>query len=252
MWLGLDVLKYSIQKYASKPVNIIEMNYAGDDPNWHGWDMGREIGVPATRTKNPKTGGDVWFTDFSSFRYYIPEANNFEGKAIYLDFDQVVRGDIIELFEREMNDFPILSLTPHETSVMLMDCEKFKDKSWWLYGDKMKQSGLNPPLYNHVLQQQNQIGQLPHVWNCLDGQGFHSGTRLIHYTDMSRQPHRPYPEKLKYRRHSWVCETAWFDIFYEMLDSGLIDMERLANEKAFLFYERQVAEGYERKPIHEA
>jgi len=244
MWLATEVLKYSIRKYASSEVEIIEMDYSlGGD--WTDWDMGREPGNPATRTHNPKTGGAVWFTDFSSFRYFIPEANNFEGKAIYLDFDQVVLGDIMELFNTDMEDHAVLSLTSRETSVLLYDCAKFKNLDWWLYGDDMKQSGYNPPIYNALWNKHQRTGQLPVVWNCLDGSYLCDRTKLVHYTAMNSQPHRPYPEKLNYVRHPVPkMEEIWFDIFYEMIGHGLIDVDKLSQETAFLEFEKQISMEY--------
>jgi len=212
--------------------------------------MGREAGVPATRTKNPKTGGDVWFTDFSSFRYFIPEANNFEGKAIYLDFDQIVKSDIMELFGWDMQGKPVLSLTPNETSVLLYDCQKFKDLDWLLYGNDLKQSGWNPPIYNQLWRKHDIVGHLPTKWNCLDGQYYQDGyTCLVHYTDMSRQMHRPYADKLIYRRHMPKMEHIWFDEFYEMYDHALIDYVKLSKENAFLEFEKVIAKEYGRKSI---
>jgi len=249
MWLGLEVLKYSIHKYASKPVNIIEMNYENGG-YWEGWDMGREIGEPAKRGYNAKTGSAVWFTDFSNFRWAIPEVNNFEGRAIYLDFDEIVKGDIIELFEFDMKDKPVLSLTPNETSVMLMDCSKFNN-DWFPKIDQMKTNGWSIRQYIQLLVNNDYFGNIPTRWNCLDGQFWGDDyTKLVHYTAMNTQPHRPYPDKLRYRRHPVPhMETIWFEEFYEMVENGLLDMDAVFKETAFLEFEKQFATEHGLKSI---
>lgn len=250
MWLGLAVLEYSIHKYASEPVEVVHMNYA-EGGIWEGWDMGREIGVPATRTINPKSGDPVWYTDFTCFRWAIPAANNYEGRAIYMDFDEIVKSDVVELFNWDMKDKPVLSLTPRETSVMLFDCAKFKDLDWWFSIDEMKESGYGIQRYNQIITEHNFFGHLPTKWNSLDGQFWGENyTCLVHYTAMNSQPHRPYPEALNYRRHPVPrMEEIWFEEFYEMMGMGLIDIDRLKKETAFLKFEEEYALEHDITPL---
>ena len=83
-------------------------------------------------------------------------------------------------------------------------------------------------------------GQLPVRWNCLDGRGatpwIENMTGLVHYTDMSGQVNRPYPEALKYHRHHVPrLEEVWMDCYYDMAEDGLIpspctlDLNHIAN-----------------------
>jgi hypothetical protein len=224
MWRGTRVLEYSLEKCASIDVDIHRMDYSLDDDTWHDWRIGRPHGVPATRNTNPETGELVWFTDFTCFRWAIPEKCGFQGRAIYNDVDQIYLGDVKELLELDMGDAALLSLTTNETSVMLMDCEKFANLDWWPSIQEMKDSNWGIQHYIQLLRRNEMYGQLPTNWNCLDGQFYSPGwTKLVHYTDMSGQLWRPYPERLNYRRHRVPeMEELWMNLYFEAVDNGYL------------------------------
>ena len=224
MWLGVGVLKHSIEKLSSMPVEVHEMNYSEDDPTWHDWDMGRPHHEPCTRAINEK-GNYVWFTDFTNFRWAIPEKCGFEGRAIYNDFDQIYTRDPKELWDLDMGGKPILTLTLYESSVMLFDCAKFKDLEWWPSIEEMKTNGWGIRQYCQLLFKKDVFGQLPPRWNCLDGRlgtpWIEGLTGCVHYTDMSGQINRPYPEALNYHRHQLPrLEEIWMDCYYNMEEEG--------------------------------
>src|SRR3569833_1294337 len=76
------VLEYTLTKYASKPLEIEWMRQSDDPASfWHGCNT---LG---------------WVTPFSGFRYGIPERCNFDGRAIYMDSDMIVRDDIAKLWD---------------------------------------------------------------------------------------------------------------------------------------------------------
>lgn len=224
MWRGTKVLEYSIEKYATIPTEIHQMDYSLADDTWHDWRIGRPNGVPATRNLNPETGELVWFTDFTCFRWAIPEKCGFKGRAIYNDIDQIYLGDVKDLYEIDMKGAALLSLSTNETSVMLMDCEKFADLDWWPSIQEMKDSNWGIQHYIQLLRQKGMYGSLPVNWNCLDGQYFAEGwTKLVHYTDMSGQLWRPYPERLNYHRHRIPrMEELWMDLYFEAVDAGYL------------------------------
>ena len=73
---GLDaesdlVLEYSLRKHCSAPVDIHWMR-TGTDMLWKEWEQSQ------------------WATPFSGFRWAVPAANQFRGRAIYLDNDIVI------------------------------------------------------------------------------------------------------------------------------------------------------------------
>jgi len=224
MWLGNAVLKHSIEKLATAPVDIHMMDYSEEDPTWHNWDMGRPPHVPCTRSLNEK-GNSVWFTDFTNFRWAIPEKCGFEGRAIYNDFDQIYTKDPKELWDIDMGGKAMLTLTMYETSVMLFDCAKFGEFDWWPSVEEMKTNGFGIRQYCELLFHKNVTGQLPFHWNCLDGRPgtpwMEGYTGCVHYTDMSGQINRPYPEALKYHRHHVRrLEEVWMDCYYDMEEEG--------------------------------
>ena len=223
MWLGTAVLKHTINKFTSVPVEIQEMDHSLDDPAWHDWRIGRPHGIPATRNRN-ELGELVWFTDFTCFRWASPEKCNFQGRAIYNDVDQIYLGDVKELWDLDMDGKAVLSLTTNETSVLLFDCEKFANLDWWPSIEEMKASNWGIKHYIQLLWNHDMFGILPTRWNCLDGRGYaENWTRLIHYTDMSSQPWRPYPERLSYRPHPVpITEELWMDFYYEAQEAGTI------------------------------
>ena len=74
-------------------------------------------------------------TEFSLYRYLIPQICQYRGKAIYLDADIVCLADIGELWDAELkevdllalaNAFPELGQGLYRTSVTLMNCESWR------------------------------------------------------------------------------------------------------------------------------
>jgi hypothetical protein len=157
MWRGTKVLEYSAEKYSSIPIVFERMDYSLEDPDWQDWRIGRPYGVPATRNVN-ELGELVWFTDFTCFRWAIPEKCGFKGRAIYNDVDQIYLGDVKELLELDMGDSAVLSLTTNETSVLLFDCEKFANLDWWPSIEEMKESNWGIKHYIQLLWTNDMFG----------------------------------------------------------------------------------------------
>jgi hypothetical protein len=67
------------------------------------------------------------YTEFSLYRYLMPQLCGHQGRAIHLDSDMVCLGDIGELFDMPMHGNDFLSIKAYDTgqwgpSVMLVDC----------------------------------------------------------------------------------------------------------------------------------
>lgn len=222
MWIAETVLRYSIERHASIATRVESMDYARGGV-WDGWEIGRARGLPAKLSAEQR-GEDVWFTDFTNFRWAIPEVCGFQGRAIYMDVDMLVLGDVKELLELTMPT-PIRSLSPGETSVMVIDCAAMKNVRGWPPLAEMKVNRWSLRRYVALLSEQGAFSPLPPEWNCLDGRGFTlTGTRLVHYTDMSTQPWRPYPERIHYRAHrSPEVENLWFHYAARARSAGRFD-----------------------------
>lgn len=183
------VLEHSIRKHSSAPIEITWMR-AGD-PGWD-WNMGREPG-------HPYAGGGAWATDFTCFRFAVPEVAGFQGKAIYLDTDMFVRRDIAEIYNLELKK--PWSTCSQRTDVSVINCGAFKDKPWWPSIAKMKPTAHKIHHYIQILLKHQFLvmGAIPNQWDILDGRGFNpKKTCLVHFTNMRTQPWKPWPETFKY------------------------------------------------------
>lgn len=168
-WLATEVLKRSIRTRTKAEVHF---------ENLIGLDLGLKCKM---------------YTGFSFFRFTIPEKCNYAGRAIYLDADMVVLGDIKELFEMEMNGYNALAVTKDKirwyTSVMLLDNEKLKH---WKIAEWVALINTGLTSYQGTMcgessgMNAGDFGPLPFYWNHFDY--YDETTRLIHYTNVPRQP----------------------------------------------------------------
>lgn len=128
-----------------------------------------------------------WATPFTNLRWAIPEYCNFEGRAIYMDVDQLNLRDISELYNTDMGDRPFASRN-NRLCVMVLDCEKMKNHLKPISQIK-KDSAYGTNIYWNILKQGFDIDPR---WNCLDGENraipdiWH-----LHFTGMPTQPWKP-------------------------------------------------------------
>lgn len=137
-------------------------------------------------------------TGFSLERWSIPERLGYRGKAIYLDADQLVLGDIRELWttdERRPKPGASAWCVPlrdfWDTSVMLIDCAAAR--CWPTLG-QLAERLADPPKrrfrYRRIMsgvELDPSPGTLEPFWNHHDACQ-PEVTRLVHFTDRSRQP----------------------------------------------------------------
>lgn len=170
-------------------------------------------------------------TEFSNYRFMVPEICGYQGRAISMDSDMIVLGDIGELFDSEMGDNNFLAkaeaygrnfLGLWGLSVMLINCARTRF-DLELYYDEM-QSGKYGYADLHQMQSRFlarhpfKIGKLNPCWNEFDR--CYSDTKLIHYTNLFSQP-------WKFRSHPYG--NLWFEYFEEARSAGYItdlDIER--------------------------
>lgn len=181
-------LEHSIRSRASRPVAIEWMRLTRDPASpWYS-DPDRGLGW---RTGN-------WATPFSGFRWAIPKLCGYEGRAIYMDVDTLVRADIAELWEMDLAGKVVASRDARRFCVSLWDCAAARD-----YGDLLP---------NAVRGNEALVRRFPATanWNCLDGDGLpfdDPSIRCLHFTDIATQPHIPLAlERLRGRGG-----THWFD-----------------------------------------
>ncbi len=194
------VIEFSIRKHTEAEVDITFMR-AGD-PGWsmEEWNRGKPKGE-----WKPKGGG--WGTAFSVFRFTVPELCGFEGKAIYMDSDIIVVGDIQDLWDQPMPK-PWVSCGTKRTCVSLIDCKGMEGAFPRI--SAMKASGANTSWYRRELVRKGLLaGTLPKHWNCFDC--VPRDAKAVHFTNMPTQPWCPWPEAMTYRMHpNNAARELWF------------------------------------------
>lgn len=196
-----DVLKYSIQKRASVPVDIKflrlkELNLVKPDP--------------------------LASTEFTYSRFLVPYLCEYKGYALFLDSDMVCMADIAELFKYCSSDFAIRCVHHNYTplakvkmegqtqsaypkknwsSLMLMNCSRLK-----MLTKHFIEMATGAALHQFQFLPKQDVGTLPTVWNRLDCAD--AVTKIIHYTQGG-------PWLKKYRNH--LYGHIYFREFYEMV-----------------------------------
>lgn len=164
-------------------------------------------------------------TEFSLYRFLIPEICNYQGKAIYLDSDMVCLSDIGELFDSPMNECSFLAkkgayIAYRGTdfwglSAMLIDCGKAKFDLEAIFDNIERglysQIDLMAMSRTFLSHHSYKIGELDPQWNMLDY--WNKDTKIIHYTGLFSQP-------WKYSDHPYG--ELWFDYFNQAVSSGYI------------------------------
>ena len=214
------VLEYSARKNSSLPVDIVWMKHTNDESSfWYGWD------------------GTTWATPFSGHRWGIPEACNFEGKAIYVDHDFIFLSDLAELWNQEFRSGKIAMVKGGQegwrTCIMLWNCEEAKK-----YLPPVSEIKSEPTSHRQLigwLTNSNLIQTFEGNWNTVDGE--HLSIEEIdgyHYSSMNHQHHIKYalPRlESKGRKH-------WFD--GEIMKHWRQDLEDLFDQ----YYQEALAVGY--------
>ena len=173
-----------------------------------------------------------FYTGFSFYRWGIPRACDFEGRAVYLDTDIVVLCDIEELWRLPLDShshlcrprprFGFRGWRPKRlggayTSVMLVDCARAQD---WNFPDWCAKAAESVQFYREVMwclpgsPTERRRGDLPAEFNHLDHYDARR-TKIIHYTDLPNQPW-----KKTGHHHERVFRTA----IREAYEAGAIDL----------------------------
>lgn len=179
-----EVLKSSIIRRTARPVEFTESwSPAG---GWHPLMKG----VP--RLKG---------TRFSLWRWLVPQVYQHTGRAIYLDADQVVLADIVELWNSLQHEHLAAVINAEgffgdkipeknhvQTSVMVMDCGKCD----WDAAHRFRDVEVGRMSYKQLMQAawlpRYLIRELPPGWNHFGICNQH--TKLLHWSHVASQPYR--------------------------------------------------------------
>lgn len=213
--LERKTLIYSIKKNSRSSVELIVFNGTHNA-------IERENGPPepvpmSLRVKYRN------ITEFSNYRFMIPELCGFSGRAVWVDSDMICFGDIGELFDVPMDDVDVLAKASpygHERdkwglSVSVFACDRcrfdleqyFDEIDQGQYGYNDLHQLARPFLAKHPFR----VGEIDPQWNVFD---YYDGkTKLIHYTNLYSQP-------WKFRGHPYG--DIWFQYFREAREAGFI------------------------------
>lgn len=156
-----------------------------------------------------------WITGFTNYRFAIPYFCDYAGRAIYNDVDQVWLTDPAELFDRDMGKAGFLSINDHDTSVMLIDCQRMAG----VWNREAVQRTTRKRIEARA-RAAGAWGELEGRYNARDAEYRPGHSACVHFTTLHTQPWRPFPEWFVYHRNP--TGSLWFDL------------EREADERRFL------------------
>tara|TARA_A100001015_G_scaffold106714_1_gene118444 strand:+ start:3458 stop:4252 length:795 start_codon:yes stop_codon:yes gene_type:complete len=206
---AFEVLKYSILKKSSKPINVYAINQ----------EKLRRMGIyrrawllgssekPMPKNKFDSQQIDLfdkrpYSTDFSFTRFLIPFLNRYEGWALYLDSDMYFRSDPMEIFEKYNNKSKAIYCVKHKykpvEKIKMYGTKqiKYPRKNWSslvLYNCSHKShenltiDDVNTKtgrwLHNFKWLKENDIGNIPLTWNWLEGYSSQKiSPKNVHFT----------------------------------------------------------------------
>lgn len=235
--LERKVAIYSLRKHTNRNLDIYVLN-----GTHNAIELNDQEPFPAPLSLKLKYEN---ITEFSLYRYLIPQLCNYQGRAIYIDSDVICLKDIGELFDTEFDGCDFLAKRDAYNhmganfwalSVMLLDCQKCRFDLETYYQE------IAQGLYSYtdfacmsptfLTQHPFKIGKLDPNWNVLDR--VDKNTKLIHYTNLYTQP-------WKYSDHPYG--KLWFTYFHEAIAAGYITEEDIELSIVRSYVRRDIMKG---------
>lgn len=185
----------SLRAHCSMDIDLTWLR-AGD-PGYTGWAFQPD---GKTRASLPyRANPRQWATQFTCFRYAVPEFAGFQGRAIWTDVDMIVLGDMAELWNMELKK-PWACVSHKRTDVSVIDAGAFYDLKGWPSVEFMRTHGVSAPVLRAWLVKRGLMEcSVPPVWDHCDR--YKPGkSKLVHFTNMFTQPWKPWPERFDYRQ----------------------------------------------------
>lgn len=208
-FLPMKVLEYSIMLSSSQPVQVVPL-----------YSINRHIPKVIKPENRPRT-------PFSFQRFLIPEQCNYMGKAIYLDADMLVFDDIADLWNTPLDDCDLQAVLKSEDSsraeqysVMLLNCNTLH----WKIEDIVQSLNQGTLSYDELMYKMqlapNIKQEIDSHWNDLERYEAQR-TKLLHYTDMHKQPWVSQVNSLAY---------LWVAMLRNAISRGFISRDVLVQE----------------------
>jgi hypothetical protein len=236
------VLEYTAKRNSSLPVDITWMKHSNDPASiWHGWKS------------------QTWATPFSGFRWGIPAACNYEGQAIYMDSDMIILADLAELWNNPWDDHSIIQMKGDwRTCVAKWHCERAGKVLPPI--DQIKSvPNAHQQLFSGLQQNPHLQQSFDRQWNNFDGENDPLDLiKILHYTDMSTQPHGKYAVPRlaaegrkhwfdgEFRKHRRPDVQELFDEYYTAaLESGMTPQDYYSKDPStWIQYQKESQAGY--------
>jgi hypothetical protein len=218
------VLDYTLRKHASRPLDIRWMV------------LSRDPSSPFY--SDPETGAGwqtrAWPTVFSGFRWVVPALCGFRGRACYMDSDMIVLDDIAKLWDEKLSlGKSIIAKDAGRLCVSVWDCERARE---FVLPLERLQAANGHSAMRAVMSANRSIVQ-PFAtgnWNALDCEDLSINAaemKIIHYTDMSAQPHLKHaiPRMAARGQRHWYdgpVRDHWRGDLISLFDTTLVEAER--------------------------
>jgi len=230
------VLIYSLKKHSGDDIDIYVFNGTHNtvEPP-----TGAPFSAPLSLTAKYAN-----VTEFSNYRFLIPQLCEQQGRAIWLDSDMLALGDIRTLFNTPMDKAAILARNEAYggstegrwgLSVAVFDCSRaFFDIDTYMseiadglytYSDLHQ---MTPSFQRH---HPFAIAPLDPNWNVFDR--YDDSTQLIHYTNLFSQP-------WKFPGHRYAA--LWFRYFAEARAAGVVTDEDIELSKARAYVRQDIVD----------
>ncbi len=209
------VLEYSIRKASSVPVEVVPM-----------------LDIPHRLPRDPQNQPR---TTFSFCRFMIPKLCGYEGRALYLDADMLVFGDVAELLDLDFGPHTVLCTAPAPTgawdghgsaylgarsvAVMLLDCGRLP----WDVDEIV--GGLDDGRYTYaellsdvcIVEPDRIADSIPPEWNDLERYN-PERTKLVHFTVVPTQP---------WKNDDNPLSELWMAWYREAVEAGAVPPEEV-------------------------
>ena len=179
---AFGVLSHSIHRHASQPVAIAPVMLSELEGVFH-------------RERNP-----LQSTEFSFSRFLTPWLCDYQGWAVFMDCDMLMRDDIAKLWALRDERYAVqvvkhVHVPKEEVKFLGAVQTKYEKKNWSsvMLMNCAKCTALTPEYVNRAsglelhqfkwLQGDQLIGEIPHAWNHLVGYDVpRRDAALVHYT----------------------------------------------------------------------
>lgn len=180
-----------------------------------------DVSIRFVEQKEHRLGG----TNFGFVRFYVPRLANYTGRAIYMDADQLVLGDVAEL-EAALHEPHAIAVVSHpegtfggkpvperhQSSVMVLDCAKLTDWTDALF-ERVVPNADEPGPGQHRYKDFMYLSFVPPaLLQPLDPRWNHfnivrSDTRLVHFSYVRGQPWKTPSHELAPLWRRWLDAT---------------------------------------------